>query len=95
MWSPTNESWKPFRSSKFSIHGLRVEPDISKYEQIDALVAFQSTGSVWSPTTGSMRWYAPNIFQSTGSVWSPTYQLWESGRGSRFSIHGLRVEPDY
>ena len=56
--------------------------------------AFQSTGSVWSPTSSTTMILYFFEFQSTGSVWSPTSRFPNSHNQSPISIHGLRVEPD-
>ena len=79
----------------FSIHGLRVEPDEGQSCKRLRIGDFQSTGSVWSPTPGSEQAPPPKrAFQSTGSVWSPTSAKSKARSNRRFSIHGLRVEPD-
>ena len=101
---------------KISIHGLRMEPDLttaasafimsyfnprapygarqSGKRQWVTLRAFQSTGSVWSPTLYGVNLPKLVIFQSTGSVWSPTQCVQHWLDSQMISIHGLRMEPD-
>ena len=50
MWSPTPILEVGFSIRYFSIHGLRVEPDIINIRSMKDDESFQSTGSVWSPT---------------------------------------------
>ena len=65
----------------------------NKY-QLDKLLKFQSTPSVWRETASADAILTDTGFQSTPSVWRETGTVRRGETILRISIHSLRVEGD-
>ena len=83
------------RIRPISIHGLRVEPDRQKTKYHYNQLSFQSTGSVWSPTSACYQFCRVICISIHGLRVEPDFCSPDnSSKKGNISIHGLRVEPD-
>ena len=82
------------RSTRISIHSLRMEGDDEGHVTEAETMTFQSTPSAWRETLSLGNYNTCKAFQSTPSAWRETLVFLYILIHRKISIHSLRMEGD-